>query len=74
MQEDMFWAQNMPGIAFDTPANAYAFDVEKYTIFDTGSSHLFIPNNYFMPILNTLAAVSDNVQIVVDQGIAVAPC
>lgn len=74
MMKDMFWAQNMIGIAFDVPQNSFAFDTEKYTILDTGSSHMFIPQNYFMPILNTLAASSGDTQIAVEEGIAVASC
>jgi len=46
-----FWSTEWKGINFGSNQNdnAYKFDEEIYTIFDTGSSHLFLPSSIFMP-------------------------
>lgn len=51
MLKDMFWAQSVDATAYHDVENGYAFDSSKYSIFDTGSSHIFVPNNYFLPII-----------------------
>jgi len=46
-----FWSTEWKGINFGSNQNdnAFKFDEEIYTIFDTGSSHLFVPSSIFMP-------------------------
>lgn len=51
MLKDFFWAQGVDATAYHDIENGFGFDSTKYSIFDTGSSHIFIPNNYFLPIL-----------------------
>lgn len=54
--------------------NAFGFDSPKYSIMDTGSSHIFIPNDYFQPVLDQISLASGSPSIAVEDGIAVADC
>lgn len=54
MNKDFFWSSFFQGIAFgDTSeANSYTFEGGyPYTILDTGSSHLFVPDTYLEVIV-----------------------
>jgi len=48
-----FWSTTMTGINFNTNKDdeAFSFDSEIYAIFDTGSSHLFLPSDVLEPVV-----------------------
>lgn len=58
--KDLFWSQWLIAVAFGGNAEKSGLRLpdSKYTILDTGSSHLFIPNNYFTEFLNLMVAES----------------
>lgn len=65
----------MQAVAFggNPRESGLAFPGAKYTILDTGSSHLFIPNNYFTEFLRLMVAES-GAEFQAQQGFAVAEC
>ena len=58
---------------YQVATNAYAMDAIKYTILDTGSSHIFIPQNYFLTFLDYMVKQS-GAEYQTEQGFAVADC
>lgn len=65
----------MVATAYGNITNGYAFEGgEKYAIFDTGSSHIFVPNDYYMPIINKIAEASGMPEISIEDGVAIATC
>lgn len=53
MLDDFFWSNYWQGTKFD-PADsesAYFMPGDPFTIVDTGSSHIFIPADVFMPFI-----------------------
>ena len=49
INKDFFWSTFFQGIGFgDKTTNAFTFkDGYPYTITDTGSSHMFVPEDFF---------------------------
>lgn len=50
--EDFYWSITGDGFAIGSTDKAYATPDELTTIFDTGASHIFIPNSLFDVYLN----------------------
>ena len=77
INKDFFWSQYLQGIAFgDTrDDNAYTFEEGwPYTITDTGSSHLFVPESYYEVIIVKLIEAAGNPEYVIQQGITLTEC
>lgn len=53
MNKDFFWSTFLQGVGFgDKTTSAYTFESGyPYTILDTGSSHLFVPEEFFEVIV-----------------------
>lgn len=77
MENDFFWSSWLQGIAFgNTRAeNAYTFEEGMpYTITDTGSSHLFVPADYYEVMIVKIMEAAGNPEYVIEQGITLCEC
>lgn len=64
MNKDFFWSTFLQGLGFgDMTKNAYTFkDGYPYTILDTGSSHLFVPEEFFEVMVVKIMEAAGNPQ------------
>lgn len=49
--DDFFWSTSMQAMGFGDNSS-FALDGAPYTIFDTGTSHMMIPQSLFQPIVD----------------------
>ena len=59
--EDFFWSADWASVAFGNTSNVFAFEhnVPIYSIFDTGTTHLVLPETYFKSFVTTLMAAAE---------------
>lgn len=63
--DDFYWSTRSEAIAIGDPrdsSDAYGFDIELsavYTIFDTGSPDILIPDTYYMGFIEQIFARMD---------------
>lgn len=62
--EDFFWSVPWQGVAFGGVDNAYSAD-GAYTIFDTGTSHVFLPPSMFEPFIMEMLKVAGNPEYII---------
>jgi hypothetical protein len=78
VHEDFFWSANLERIAFGDLASGNVFSFEEdsaiYTIFDTGSSHVILPNIYYLSFTKNLAALSGQKSFEVENGRTFVDC
>lgn len=76
MNKDFFWSTFFQGIGFgDKLANAFTFkDGYPYTITDSGSSHLFVPEEFFEIIVVKIMEAAGNPQYQISEGIVLCTC
>ncbi len=64
VHDDFFWSADWQSVAFGDSSNVFAFEnkTPMYSIFDTGTTHLVLPDTYFKSFITALmeaAGVSD---------------
>ena len=73
--DDFFWSQWMQAIAFSSTDNGYSFEGGfPYTILDTGSSHLFVPEEFYETIIINLIEEAGNPEYLIQDGITLVEC
>ena len=63
INSDFFWSQWLLGVAFGTTSDANSYTFEEgypYTITDTGSSHLFVPETYYEVLIMKIIEQAGN--------------
>jgi hypothetical protein len=74
---DFFWSQWLQGVAFGNTVDANSYTFEEgfpYTITDTGSSHLFVPDLYYEALILKIIEKAGGPDYQIVQGITLAVC
>jgi hypothetical protein len=71
--EDFFWSTEWKGVAFGDLDNAYS-GADTYTIFDTGTSHLFLPPTVFEPFVMEMLKVAGDPEYLIESGMVFVEC
>jgi hypothetical protein len=71
--EDFFWSVPWQGIAFDNVKDSFSTE-DVYTIFDTGTSHIFLPPSIFEPFVLEMIRVAGNPEYVIQYGLTFIEC
>ena len=77
INKDFFWSTWLQGVAFSTTEDSNAFAFEEgfpYTITDTGSSHLFVPETYYEALIDKMVEAAGSPEYQITDGIVLTTC
>lgn len=73
--EDFYWSTAWQGIKFGSDSAGFAIEEElQYTIFDTGTAHMFLPQSIYERVMSHLVSQAGNANVFRVEGVTFLEC